>query len=150
AEDIAPFLSNSAGTPGWKVLEDYLVKKYPVIGKEAVARAKVRYYYFEKDYKAYADCFNDYLKNYREMISYNELNARAFDMFKKSSDKYVLEAALKWSKMSVDAEHFATDRDTYANLCYKLGKTDEAIEWEEKAMNMTEDKQEKKEFEETL
>ncbi len=39
--------------------------------------------------------------------------------------------------------------DTYANLLYKLGRKDEAIKWEEKALALCPEK-EKKAFEATL
>ena len=39
--------------------------------------------------------------------------------------------------------------DTYANLLYKLGKKDEAITWEQKALDLAPEG-EKKSYEETL
>lgn len=76
-----------------------------------------------------------------------ELNEHAWHFFEMATKKHDLENALKWSQQSMlffDALN--KDRegpmrlgnpsymDTYAQLSYKLGKKEEAIEWQTKAI----------------
>ncbi len=76
-----------------------------------------------------------------------ELNEHAWHFFEMATKKRDLENALKWSQQSIlffDALN--KDRegsmrlgnpaylDTYAKLSYKLGRKEEAIEWQTKAI----------------
>ena len=149
-DESDPFLGKSATSTDWKVLEGYLNKKYPAIAAEAFGRAKDRFYYEGKDYRTYVDCFSDFYKKYPQLTPMMMLNTRAWDMFRKSSDKHVLTVALGWSKACNDAENNATYKDTYANLCYKLGRKEEAMKWEQDAINMSSDADDKKPFEVVL
>ena len=65
-------------------------------------------------------------------------NESAWAVFQHDNDRGDLNIALAWSKYtvdSVDAKDWQRpgDLDTYANLLYKLGRKDEALEWEAKA-----------------
>jgi len=63
------------------------------------------------------------------------LNASAWELFNYSADPKELGKALEWSNKAIknvsvpNAEYL----DTYANLLYKLGRTGEALNIEEKA-----------------
>jgi tetratricopeptide (TPR) repeat protein len=58
-----------------------------------------------------------------------------------------VEEALEWSKRSFAENQDPNFMDTYANLLYKLGRKDEAIAVQEKAVSLAKDK---KPLEETL
>jgi len=60
-----------------------------------------------------------------------------------------LQQALEWSKKSFQKDNNAGFMDTYANLLYKMGKKDDAIAWETKAMNASPEG-ERKNYQETL
>ena len=47
--------------------------------------------------------------------------------------------ALDWSKRSFDGKPNAMFMDTYANILYKMGKKEEAIAWEQKAVDLADD-----------
>lgn len=58
-------------------------------------------------------------------------------IFKHSLDKQALNTALQWEESILKQLPYDPDIvDTYANLLYKLGKTHEAIGWEEKASEL--------------
>lgn len=63
-------------------------------------------------------------------------NSNAWDMFEHSSDKKCLRVALGWSRRALDLARApdASFYDTYANLLHKLGRTKEAIHWEQKVL----------------
>ncbi|WP_353720980.1 hypothetical protein [Dyadobacter sp. 676] len=75
-----------------------------------------------------------------------ELNEHAWHFYELSNNHRELENALMWSKRSMEwYEELRKDKhhmplgnpayiDTYAHLLYKLGRKDEAIEWQTKAV----------------
>ena len=78
---------------------------------------------------------------------YLELNEHAWRFFEMANEPADLERALKWSRQSVvffkelnkDKNHpmklgNPAYMDTYAQIAYKLGRVDEAIEWQTKAV----------------
>jgi len=60
-----------------------------------------------------------------------------------------VEEALEWSKRSFENQKNPAFIDTYANILYKLGKRDEAVSWEKKALDLAPDA-EKKGYQETI
>jgi tetratricopeptide (TPR) repeat protein len=76
----------------------------------------------------------------------SELNNIAYEFFKHTNDLEKLAKALKWSKRSMEInEALVPDEihkqnpyfmDTYASLLYRLGKKDEAIETQTKAIEI--------------
>ena len=76
----------------------------------------------------------------------SELNDLAYEFFKHTNDLEKLAKALKWSKRSMEInEALVPDEsrkqnpyfmDTYASLLYRLGKKDEAIETQIKALEI--------------
>ena len=76
----------------------------------------------------------------------SELNNNAYDFFQYTNDLEKLAKALKWSKRSIEIyEALVPDEnrkqnpyfmDTYASLLYRLGKKDEAIETQIKALEI--------------
>ena len=78
---------------------------------------------------------------------YLELNQHAYQFYELTKDKDLLEKALAWSKRSMDLSNEKRKNahtpyrlgdpnfiDTYAHILYKLGRKDEAIEWQTKAV----------------
>jgi thioredoxin-related protein len=66
----------------------------------------------------------------------NKLNKLSIDALEKTSDKKVLNKALKWSERSMEIVPGNTQfMDTYAKLLYKLGKDKVAIAKEEEVYN---------------
>lgn len=60
-------------------------------------------------------------------------NLIAWTIYQNTADKALLEAALAWSKRSVDKDSNASFLDTYATILYALGRKQEAVQWESKA-----------------
>lgn len=85
------------------------------------------------------DDYRIMIKNLQMHESYNyalELNAVAWNCFLKMTDTESLLKALGWSKRSLEftGNSVGAFLDTYANLLHKLGRTEEAIPWEEMAI----------------
>ncbi len=64
------------------------------------------------------------------------MNSFAWSVFENCDDAACVASALEWSKRSVTATGHKEPAflDTYANLLYKTGKKDEAIDMENKAI----------------
>lgn len=78
---------------------------------------------------------------------YLELNEHAYHFYELTRDRELLEKALTWSKRSMDLSNAKRSNavtpfrlgdpnfiDTYAHILHKLGKKEEAIEWQTKAV----------------
>lgn len=62
------------------------------------------------------------------------INSTAMEFFEKCEDTYALKVALGWSKRTIEVKEEGYYMHTYANLLYKLGDTENAISWMEKAV----------------
>ncbi|WP_198424851.1 hypothetical protein [Spirosoma endbachense] len=62
------------------------------------------------------------------------LNQAAWDFRELTRDSIYLQKALTWSKRSLEYREEGSLMDTYAHILYLLGRRDEAIEWQEKAV----------------
>lgn len=134
-EEVYPVL-NPETKPDWQQLQDTLSRKYPSLAGEITANAKVVYYYSQQDWPAFSKSVTDYLNQFGNHISANELNNYAWKVFENCDDTSCINQALEWSKKSVDLTNSPEYIDTYAALLYKTGKKEEAIAWEEKAVKL--------------
>lgn len=139
AEDIAPYVTGKDANPDWNALEKSVVGKYGAPGEEIVWRAKTIHFLNRNDWPNFAATAAPYVEKYGARVSPNELNSFAWTVFENVSDKGILTSALSWSKRSVQQQEDPNFMDTYANLLYKLGQKDEAISWEQKALNLAPD-----------
>jgi thioredoxin-related protein len=147
-QEVFPkFRSN--GIINWESLTGDLNKKYPKQAMEVVLSAKVQYYQRTKDWDNFQTVIQQYMKKYGAKASPNQLNAFAWTVFENCMDVTCLQNALEWSKRSFADHEIGAFIDTYANILYKLGKKEEAIKWEEKAIAVADDA-EKAEYQPTL
>lgn len=125
----------------WKQLYKMLEKKYD---KETVERnvlaAKLRWYGQHQNKAAYVQCKYEQLRKFTpdlEHINIWSVNNDGFDAFKFSSDKKLLTAFIEWlDELGIHKTNEPALFDTYANLLYKIGRTSEAIKYQEKALEL--------------
>lgn len=134
--------------PDWNAVTTSVTKKYPAVADQVISKAKVIYYHQAHDWNHFQFAIADYIKKYGAKVSPNELNNYAWTVFQNCDDTKCLEEALEWSKNSFKDNNEPAFIDTYANILYKLGKKEDAISWEEKALNLAPG--DKKDYEETL
>ena len=120
----------------WENFENTLSKKYPLYADEVLVQIETTTYAFKKDWASYVDVVGNFIK--RQTPSNENLNNYAWTLFQQCNDKAILEKALGWSKMSFTNQAKVEPGfiDTYANLLYKLGRKEEALEWETKAQKI--------------
>jgi len=127
--------------PDWDAIEKTVVAKFGVVGKERVYEQRMVYYQQTEDWKNYGIWYHKYFKNYLKTIRLDPNNL-SWTLFEHISDQKVLTFACdtvmtyafeKWTQYQNDFAVY----DTIANLLYKIGKKDQAIEWEEKAAKLS-------------
>lgn len=136
-----PLYASKVTAPNWKVIETKLVKQYPGMDiSRMVTEEKPKFYGYTKNWQLCAQSAIAVLNQYGAKLRDREINNMVWNyVFKNSDDKVLLERALYWSKRTVEmAPNNYQNLDTYANLLYKLGNKDQAIENENKAIELIE------------
>ncbi|MEO8173326.1 MAG: hypothetical protein ABI581_09595, partial [Sediminibacterium sp.] len=140
-ETVYPVLAGSLRkvnpiTPDFAALNEKVSKEYPSFGGEMVSKAKLTYLQNKKDWPAYQSEVGLFMVKYGDKATAPELNSYAWTVFENCKDLTCVAQALEWSKLSLkDAQNQnPAFMDTYANILHKLGRTKEAIEWQEKAL----------------
>lgn len=68
------------------------------------------------------------------------LNNAAWEFYNMTRDTVYLKKALEWSKRSLEYREDGASMDTYAHLLYRLGRKPEALEWQQKAVRIEEER----------
>jgi thioredoxin-related protein len=125
-------------SPYWDTLEARVSKKYPMLSPKAFAYMKYMYYAMTHNWIDLAQTIDSFIQKDSTILESHELNTQAWNIFKNANEKRCLLSALNWSKQSfINQEKIKPAyMDTYANLLYKIGRKDEAIEWEKKAQKI--------------
>jgi hypothetical protein len=66
----------------------------------------------------------------------NDLNITAFNVYSFTRDPLWTEKAIRWSARSLEFQETAAQLDTYARLLYRKGLREEAIRYQERAMDL--------------
>lgn len=122
----------------YAAVEKYAIQTNGEIGERAVWNALADHAWEAQDVTHFVEYKNKLHAKYPQDVSnYFYVNNDAWFVFKASSNKKELESALAWQEEVIKNDKpNAEAYDTYANLLYKVGKKDEAINWEEKALKM--------------
>jgi len=137
-DEIHPYVSGPNSSPDWDMLATKL-SSYGAPGEEILLRAKTIHFLNRQDWENFAKAANEYVGKYGQNLSPDELNQYAWTAFEQVENPSLLEPALAWSQLSLKAGEQPAYLDTYANLLYKLGKTEDAIRQQEKAVSMAPD-----------
>ncbi|SFO26998.1 Glycosyl hydrolases family 2, TIM barrel domain [Chitinophaga sp. YR627] len=133
-DEIKVAVSAPNANPDWNALEEKIVSKYGSPGEEIFLHAKAIHYINHKDWNNFVPTASQLINKYRASVSSNLLNDFAWRIFENVSDTNLLKSALQWSKYSLETEQVPMMMDTYANLLHRLGNQQEAIKWEQKAV----------------
>ncbi|MBB6612149.1 DUF255 domain-containing protein [Pontibacter sp. Tf4] len=109
----------------WNEVDGMLTKQFPDLKDKIIMTAKPMYFQWTQNWTEYTN----YILSVKNKIDNPQLDSHANKLFLFSDDKENLKTALEW------AAELATQKEkgnpkylyTYANLLYKIGKTEEAI-----------------------
>lgn len=139
-EEVMPVLTKGkelvAQEPDWKTMEKNLKNKYPTYGEAAVLRGQILYFKAKDDFPKFAASVSALLGKMGNTLSSEMLNGYAWSIFEACDDANCIMQALTWSKKSLEGNEDPMLMDTYANLLHKAGKTNEAIQWQKKAIGL--------------
>lgn len=137
-EEIGPYMIDKKLQPDWAAIEKRVTGKYGEQRKEVVFGGAMAYYWERKDWKNFAKF---YVLYYEKALcrSIYHINNMSWSIFENITDPTILSFAVKVARFNIDT--FDKDDpyaiDTYANLLYKAGNPQEAIEWEGKAVKLS-------------
>jgi thioredoxin-related protein len=132
-DEIEPFLKDSTKR-NWSVIERHIKSKYDAIGLESFYGARMAYASDRKDWGNFGKYYALYYNTAYTRSKFH-INNISWSIFEYVADPKVLEVAIKTMKYNIDNydKKDCQAYDTYANLLYKASKKQEAIQWEEKA-----------------
>lgn len=132
---INPYTSK--GTQDWGAIRSNLVTQYGALGEEIALQSQFLYAVNHGDWSTFSKATNSWFSKYgknRKWISTMLINQVAWAVFENTGDTEALQAALTMTAYAVSVDPGMPELlDTHANLLYRLGKKDEALQWEEKA-----------------
>ena len=137
-DEIHQAVSGPNAQPDWDRLAAK-VSAYGAPGEEILLRAKTIHYLNQQDWDSFAKAAAEYVNKYGNTLRPDELNQFAWTAFEKVNDKALLAPAVNWSELALKSGEQPAYLDTYANLLYKLGKKEEALKAQEKAVSMADD-----------
>jgi tetratricopeptide (TPR) repeat protein len=139
--EIEPLNEEGKATPSEDDLKklDIVMAQYGSTGAEILARTKVIHYLERNNFDEFFPTTEFYIEQFPDGPSAMDLNNWAWHVFEKTSDRKKLQAAIGWVNRSLKKDRQPHTYDTYANLLYRMGNTDEAIRMEEKALELTPD-----------
>nr|WP_121270134.1 thioredoxin fold domain-containing protein [Pedobacter schmidteae] len=113
--------------------------KYPTVDiSKSTDLLKIQFYQGTKKWDKFQPAVMAYMKKYGTEVNAEMLNNFAWSVFENCKDQDCVASAMAWSKRSVEEtqEKEPAFLDTYANLLYKMGKKEEAIAMQQKAVNL--------------
>lgn len=132
---------NNVSDITWKKIANELKFKYPDYDWGKIFfETKSKYYFQVKQWSHCADAAYALIHKYGNSIDFKEINDIAWDyIFMHCDNRMILNEALKWMKRATNNSLNGEALDTYANLLYKTGKTENALAWENKAVQRVEE-----------
>ena len=144
-EEVTPHTTGD-GNIHWPGIEETVSRKYGQLGAEEVYGAEMLYYIERADWQNFSKYFELYYSTAYERSEY-PLGILSYLIFKHVSDARALESAItacrpRFDILFVCGQVDPPGIDTYANLLYKVGRTSEAIELEERALRFADGRSE--------
>ncbi|MDF3077503.1 MAG: thioredoxin fold protein [Sphingobacteriaceae bacterium] len=137
-ELLGPFM-NSKADVDWAKVETKLNENYADIKDDILYPAKANYYRKNENWPKFSQTVSEYVNKVGVKVGSGALNSYAWEIFQKCDDMACVQAALSWSKLSLESIKDPSLMDTYANLLYKSGKKEEAIKVQEEAVKLSKD-----------
>ena len=113
--------------------------KYPTVNlSKSADMVKILFFQVGKKWDRFQPALMSYMDKYESEMIPNALNYFARIVFENCSEPNCIEAAMAWSKSSVEKTQSKEPAylDTYANLLYKIGNKAEAIAMQQKAVDL--------------
>lgn len=146
-DGIEPRLADASRVPDWNALEKEIPARYGPLGTEELNGQEMMFYARREDWKNFGESYTRYFTTATQRSDAPLVENLSYKVFEHVREPRVLESAIQVMKtyFSLDTNESVDpiDIDTYAGLLYKAGHRREALQWQEKAVRLT-DGQDKK------
>lgn len=138
--EVIAATKSATAVPDWNKLNTAIRKKYNNYYADRLVReAVIRWYGYKKDWPEYTRNIALLLDKYAVNMSNYDINSQAWNLCQISKADNEIAIAAKAMERVVRTEKDSANMlpasiDTYANLLYRLGRREEAIREEEKAL----------------
>lgn len=141
SERIEPYLKQKARSVDWQAFERSLAVQYGELGREAVYGAKMMDDFAKGDWASFGRAYTRYFQTAIARSPY-AVHSLSYRVLAHVEDPNALETAVRVMKVRLETpkvdpvfgRYDPVELDTYANLLYKLGLTQEAVVWQERAV----------------
>ncbi|MFD2967999.1 thioredoxin family protein [Sphingobacterium bambusae] len=134
-EIVIPEIRDKGDDVDFATLKTRLEKEHPYVDTRVTfGNIKAQYFFSKKNWPAFKDAVNDLFAISDRKVPASTLNSFAWSVFENCDDAACIQAALNWSKQSLEGSEEPAFLDTYANLLYKSGDKENAIKYQEKAV----------------
>ena len=140
-EEVAPFLDDAMTNgliPDWQLLLAKVKLKYDERANEIVTYSRMLFYKQTGTIDSLLNSIQFYFKNYAGYLKPDLANSLAWEVFQSGTDSTLLNETANFCRVILNQNQNPLFMDTYANLLYKLGNIDDAILWEQKAVDLSE------------
>lgn len=137
----------------WDILENSVVSMYGSLGQEIVwGQRMMNYLMSGNDWEKYGKYYKLYYERALKHPRRYYINEMSWALFEQVNDLDVLKFAVEVMKYDLEVydANAPAAYDTFANLLYKIGRTKEAIEWENKALELDKGSPESRSFKQTI
>jgi hypothetical protein len=121
----------------WDVLKKEMQNKYGSQGELTLLEDMALYYYLKKDISRFVDIKSEIHEKHPNAVSVFDMNNDAWAVFENTADTSLLATAIKWSQKVIKMEPTSNYYDTYANLLYRIGKRELAIQKQEEGLKLS-------------
>jgi tetratricopeptide (TPR) repeat protein len=135
-EEISPYMKNG-NSPNWNAIEVRVKNKYDSIGLIKYYGNRMLYSIENEKWEEFCRFYKLYFQHALTSSEYS-INEMSWVLFLHCSDTDILKIGLQAMQYTI-AKYDQNDDfafDTYANLLYRSGFIEKAIEWEKKALNV--------------
>ncbi|MFC6100859.1 glycoside hydrolase family 2 protein [Olivibacter domesticus] len=133
SEEISPFLNNLSDSTR-EIINHNIQQKYSEFGRQLLNEELLGHYWNVKDWDNFSKYYVIYFGESKHKSKYN-INNASWQLFQHCNDHRVLHFAAEIAKYNIERfDKSPNSLDTYANILYKIGKSQEALKWQEKAV----------------
>jgi tetratricopeptide (TPR) repeat protein len=144
-EEVDPYTSDKTRSPDWAAIEVRATARYGALGAEKVYGVEMVHCLSQGDWQNFGKYYLSYYETAAGRSEY-PIKYLLYMVLEYVTDPRVLEKAIAVAQQSMDSPNSMgalekddpVDVDTYANLLYKAGRSEEALRWQERALRLSE------------
>ncbi|SER87919.1 thioredoxin family protein [Pedobacter rhizosphaerae] len=127
SKDVEDLVSINPTRPDWTKIYKDIKGRFPHYADELIIKRKIKYYTDRRDWAKVDRNVYLLIPEYGRMLTANELNGYAYNVFLNCNEVSYLKNALQWTSIMRSKEKDHSILFTRASLLYKLGRAKEAI-----------------------